>query len=236
MPYLIAGLVALVVLLIMLNWASLMKTPKLIKILRNIAGGSLLVFAAYLGFQRHFPYMMTIGGAGLALLGWDSLFRRNKNQLFQSTGTGNVSSVRSEYFEMVLDQETNKIIGRVVKGKYAGAELDNLSESDLAELYRECFPDDKSRSLFEAYLDRHVPDWREKFGENQTNDSNTTSSDGKMTREEAYEILGLNSGASDEEIIEAHKRLISQFHPDRGGTNYLAATINRAKDTLLGKS
>ena len=57
---------------------------------------------------------------------------------------------------------------------------------------------------------------------------------GNMTEAQAREILGVKAGASKEEIIRAHKRMMQKVHPDRGGSDYLASQLNQAKDTLLG--
>jgi hypothetical protein len=57
---------------------------------------------------------------------------------------------------------------------------------------------------------------------------------GAMSRQEAYQVLGLAPGASEADIRAAHHRLMRTAHPDVGGSDWLAARVNMARDVLLG--
>jgi DnaJ-domain-containing protein 1 len=124
--------------------------------------------------------------------------------------------------------------GRVLEGRFAGRTLRDLSLQNLLDLWRECQSDAQSLAVLEAYLDRHVEaGWREQVCDTgPTADSNRNS--GVMDRAEAYQILGLQPGASREDIQAAYRRLIQRVHPDHGGSSYLAARLNQARDVLLG--
>ncbi|MGB5306763.1 MAG: DnaJ domain-containing protein [Gammaproteobacteria bacterium] len=154
-----------------------------------------------------------------------------------STGqaSGQQSTVESRFFRMTFDHDTGAMDGQVLEGRFSGKALSGLSLDELLELLFECERDDpESAQLLRAYLDRvHGEAWeaREDAGAGHT----TAGFAGDMTRREAYEILGLEEGASDAGIKEAHRRLMQKLHPDRGGSTYLAAKINQAKELLLGK-
>jgi DnaJ-domain-containing protein 1 len=125
--------------------------------------------------------------------------------------------------------------GRVLAGSYQGASLDALDRAALMILLGEV--DDDSRDLLAAYLDRMAPGWREQAQHDAAGGSARPSTGaGKMTEQEAYQILGIEPGASREEISRAHRSLIKKLHPDQGGTTYLAARINEAKDVLLRRN
>ena len=119
----------------------------------------------------------------------------------------------------------------------SGRRLEELELDELVELWRECHAADRqSAAVLEAYLDRSQGEsWREAAGAAAGSEGGGAGGDGgAMSQDEAYSILGLEPGASKDEVREAHRRLMQKVHPDHGGSNYLAAKINEAKDLLLG--
>jgi hypothetical protein len=121
--------------------------------------------------------------------------------------------------------------GTVLAGRHAGQPLDALELSTVLGLLAEFDAD--SRALLAAYLDRREPGWREHAQDDATAGAGGPARGGKMTEEEAYQVLGLAPGASAGDITRAHRTLMKKLHPDQGGSTYLAAQINAAKEVLL---
>ncbi len=88
-------------------------------------------------------------------------------------------------------------------------------------------------SLLASYLDRYYPDWRDDTDSDSFREQGPASGFDGMTRKEAYQILGVEPGVSEQEIHQAWRRLIKKVHPDSGGSAFLTAKINAAKDILL---
>ena len=147
---------------------------------------------------------------------------------------GQNSSVRTKILAMELDHDSGTMDGEVLDGQFAGRRLSDLKLEELVLVMDDCsVAGDQSQALLEAYLDRAHPDWRE--GAQRDSGAGTGAASAKMSVKEAYEILGLELGAGEDEIVAAHRRMMKQYHPDQGGSDYLAARINQAKDLLLGE-
>jgi len=84
-------------------------------------------------------------------------------------------------------------------------------------------------------LVKYLPFASRLFQQHKQNQQAQTPPAGKQTMatDEAREILGLKPGHTKDDVIQAHRRMMQKVHPDRGGSDYLAAQINKAKDTLL---
>ena len=170
------------------------------------------------------------------------LLLRNRGLLqylksFGGPTPGRTSSVETRFLRMTLDHDSGNMTGVIKEGPFRGAGLDQLNLEQLMELWRDCrAQDEQSAAVLEAYLDRaHPDDWRERVHPGEDHGPAPGAARGPMTRDEAFEILGLDRGASPEEIRDAHRRLMQKVHPDKGGSNFLAAKINEAKTLLLNE-
>jgi hypothetical protein len=195
-------------------------------VLAAVGAGLLLFIKKLFPFLRYIP---VLGG----------LFKKAK----ASSGprSGKHSTVETSLLRMTLDHDTGTLDGEVLAGPQQGKKLSELDQSILLNLYKladQSYLD--STEILAAYLDRtYGSEWRSDAGAESGNEkgsgrsqSDKTSSS-EMSHKEAFEILGLKENASKEEIIAAHRKLMQKIHPDRGGSDYLAAKVNLAKDLLL---
>jgi DnaJ-domain-containing protein 1 len=134
---------------------------------------------------------------------------------------------------MELDHDTGGLEGMVLAGRHEQKMLSTMTLRQLRELYKELSGDSESRQLLETYLDGRFPAWRDNVKANGGDGHGVAPGSGPMTKEEAYKVLGLEAGATTADIRKAHRRLMQRLHPDLGGTSFLAARINEAKDVLL---
>ncbi|MBL4876600.1 MAG: DnaJ domain-containing protein [Cohaesibacteraceae bacterium] len=228
MSYLLAGCLLLVVLMVAAKFFVQADPATLVKFVRYSGGILGLLATLFLVLTGRWIFALFLGPVSLTLLrrGW-----RGYRQSAKSRGQS--STVRTAALEMELDHESGHVDGTVLAGQFEGQNLNSLNRSDLSRLYGDIRSDADSIALLEAYLDRRFPGWRENIDKDDTSRVHSAASSSPMPLEEAYQILGLSSGASSTEIREAHRRLMKSVHPDSGGSTFLAAKINEAKDTLL---
>lgn len=232
MGYLVAGVAVLGFLYLLARVYTSIDPASMVRTLRYGLGGFLIGAGVLLIVLERWGLGSLLGAAGLSIV---TLGRVGPFDFGGSRRTrGSVSTVRTAWFEMRLDHDSGDMSGVVRKGRHVGVSLDDLSNRDVLALAGEVAGDGESAALLEAYFDRRIPGWREDVeGDGAARAGGATNS-GPMTDEEAYEILGLSPGASQAEIRAAHRRLMKRVHPDQGGSTFLAAKINQAKDWLLG--
>lgn len=185
---------------------------------QNTLGVVLIAAGIWMLFFHVFAFAIP-----LLILGSGLLLPRNANM--DKGSAARISRVRSAHLEMTLDHATGNIDGRILIGKRQGQFLSHLELSELLQYRTEVQPDEESVNLFDTFLDSTHPGWRAE---------NAPPHSTQLTRDEAYKLLGLEAGASEEDIREAYHRLIKRVHPDRGGSAALTAQITEARDRLLG--
>lgn len=247
MQYFILGIALLVALLFLGRWF-VDADPH--KVARALKWGGLAIAAGVV-------LLLLIGGrlgllmVALPLLFW--LYRTfQRVKAAQGPSAGQASEVRTRFLQMTLDHDSGTLDGRILDGRHEGRLLSELDLPQLLELLQDYrIADSQSAAVLEAYLDRtQGADWRAEGAAEYESGAGAGAgaeagagggreraarqpASGTMTRAEALEILGLEEGAGPEAIREAHRRLMQKLHPDHGGSNYLAAKLNEAKELLL---
>lgn len=230
------------VILIRVLWAK--KQPKVST--KIIIGASIVligVLAILTGSGRFHPLAATVAAIapflrrGFFLLRLVPFFS-NAFQMFQPGGSpfgfssatqdqSQVSEAETDELKMVLDHSSGEISGTVKSGEFRGRELSSLSGAEVVRLYQS-LQDEQSRRLMVSFIERYHPDI-----EQTSSQEESTGDDDTMTVKKAREVLGVAEDASEEDIVNAHRRMIQHLHPDRGGSSFIAAQINEAKRVLL---
>lgn len=207
-----------------------------------------IIFVALAATGRAPALFAIIGAAMTQVMRFAPLLVRFAPSLKSALGSGNagmgsgaagagVSHVSTATIDMTLEQATGAVNGKIKKGTLAGRSLSELSIEQLRIVYLECKQSDpEAWRLLRLYLSRErAADWQDPDPgqRDEKQDNGTQLNSGDMNLSEARAVLGVDETAGEEEITAAHRTLMSRLHPDKGGSNYLAAKVNKAKALLL---
>ena len=237
MAYIVLGVLVVIGLAVMLrglSGANPLVVRKVFKWTAIVIGAATLAYLLVMG--RVVTALWILGATLPLIMRWRAFKNIAKN--WRGPTPGQASDIETAFLRMRLDHDTGELDGTVLDGSFRGRQLRELAPDDLMALLQECRVNDaQSASILESYLDRvHGAEWRGAGDSAGDSRSGGTAPGGRgMTVEEAYDILGLRSGAGKEEIREAHHKLMLKIHPDHGGSTYIAAKINQAKEMLLGR-
>lgn len=237
-PALVLGVALLFGFLLLGRWYVQATPGQILTVVRWFAivvGAGLLLFIIIGGRWGWLPGLLFIALPWLNRLNAVRTFARNA----RGPSPGQSSGVDTEFLSMSLDHDTGEMDGTVTKGSFAGRTLSSMTMAEHVDLYRECTDDERSAAVLAAYLDRiHGAEWHDAAGDSGDSGpagGSARSAGSGMTRDEAFAVLGLDSGADEAAIEAAYRQLMLRMHPDHGGSDYLAAKLNQAKDLLLGR-
>ena len=250
LPSVILGLGLLIAVLMFMRWyanADPQTLKRVLKLTAILGLGLVALFLALTGrLAAAFGLVMGIVAFGWRVLNMVAMAQQLRGMLgsvggfasgFGASGhatAGQSSRVDAHFLSMTLDHDTGAMDGEVHAGQFQGRVLSALSFEDLLAFREEVHADADSLGLLDTYLDRAHVGWRDHASAgDQTEGSGDQGSSGPMTHDEAYRLLGLPLGANKREIKAAYRQLMAKVHPDKGGSAYLAAKINEAKDLLL---
>jgi hypothetical protein len=152
----------------------------------------------------------------------------------QIGGTLQTPVIRSPWLELQVGTGRRQIDGIVLAGEHEGSNLSSLSNETLLHLRQQMEMDAESRALMETYLDRRMPGWRGDAHAHVDGGEGSAPRAGAMAHEEAYQILGLEPGASAADIRKAHRRLSERMRVGTGPV-LLQSRIDEARDVLLAR-
>lgn len=229
MSYVLLGGIAVLAALLAWSAYSRLRPAMRADVLRWGLGGGAALLTLGLAVLRRIDLAAFTGAAAFSILRYGRI-----GPIILGGGglsAENISKVRSRYFAMTLDHDSGAVEGRITAGRFAGRDLIDLSEVETRALFEEIAADADSTTLLESWLDANRAGWREHFEATAKAAGGTAGPADDDA--EAYAVLGLEPGATADEIRAAHRELMKGVHPDHGGSSYLAAKINEARDRLL---
>ena len=237
------GIAIFVGMMLVLRWYVSAEPKTVLKVLKWAGLGAVAAVVLFFAVTGRLGWAL---GMAVVLLPWALRILRTARTArsfarMAAGASGRTSNVETRFLRMSLDHDSGELDGEIVDGPYEGRRLRALNQTELMTLLELCRDEDRqSAQILEAYLDRVHPDWRDmdadQAGRGDGGERDYHGGGGTiMTREEAYRVLGLEPGASEAEIKSAYHRLIAGLHPDKGGSTFLAAKVNQAKEVLLGR-
>ena len=234
MPQLIVAIAILWFLFYGLKMFNRADPAVLARALKRGGGIVALGLGGFLLLRGQIEVGLAVGGLGAWLVGWASAPQLGPFGKWFGAQGPRPGRVRSAMIEMEVDPASGALRGNVLAGPYEGRPLASLTRPECEALFALCRRDDpEGARLLEAYLDRRFAGWRAAGDGDRDARGGTKVRPGAVTEDEAYEILGLQKGATREEIARAHRALMKKLHPDHGGSTNLAARVNEAKDVLM---